>query len=116
MPSPPRECRNVARKTVSFQRLISAARDMVSQGELVSLFSYELSTHPPSTFDTHCLIRAANNQHLTDATLNTVGTHSTLLQDINTQYVLDFGSLFQSIPCTREVSRKQYFCNIVILF
>lgn len=54
-----------------FQRLISAAIDIVTQAELASLFSYELCTHPQSLFCTYCLIRAAIEPQVADTILNT---------------------------------------------
>ena len=80
-------------KSILFQRLNLAAN---SSEDLVSIFSYELSSYPTSLFDSPLRMRQTNKPALADtiwSKLTPEVAGETVPRDPDIQYVLDGGAL-----------------------
>ena len=91
-----------------FQRLLTVADDSVDKVEEV--FSYELSGHPSSLFDSSGLLREAQKPALATAIWELGECGATEIPLNNICYVLDGGSLVQRLPW-RYGSTFHDICN-----
>lgn len=77
-----------------FQRLVTIGERF---GDLQSLFTYELCSHPPALFEASALPLAANKATLADALWKVVGSEQVEpITDV--QYILDGGAFLHRIP------------------
>ena len=93
-----------------FQRLASIASQ--SPDTLENALEYELSSYPPSLFDSTFFMREAQKSQLTDCILNLTKESSFTLTD-NVQNVLDGGSLLHKIPWVKNMSFGAIIQNYV---